>query len=115
MQYVILIYDAESAYEQASEDVLGTMYAQHAAFGEGNDAAVQGGKELQSTSTATCVRPDGAGSYAVTDGPFAETKEALGGFYVVDAPDLDAAIELAKQVPVFPGGGLEIRPVAVHG
>ena len=63
-------------------------------------------------STATTVRPDGDGGFTVTDGPFVETKEALGGYYLVEAADLDEAIELAKQVPVL-DGGVEVRPIMV--
>ena len=58
------------------------------------------------------MRPDGAGGFTVTDGPFVESKEALGGYYLVEAADLDEAIELAKQVPVL-SGGLEVRPIMV--
>jgi hypothetical protein len=75
---------------------------------------VKGGEALQSVSTATTVRPDGAGGFTVTDGPFVESKEALGGYYLVEAADLDEAIELAKQVPVL-NGGLEVRPIMVFG
>ncbi|MDT4917804.1 MAG: hypothetical protein QOH89_2504, partial [Pseudonocardiales bacterium] len=61
-------------------------------------------------TTATTVRPDGADGFTVTDGPFVETKEALGGYYLVEAADLDEAIALAKQIPVV-SGGLEVRPI----
>ena len=67
---------------------------------------------LEPTATATSVRSDGAGGFTVTDGPFAETKEALGGYYLITADDLDAAIAIAKQVPA-PFGGVEVRPVMV--
>jgi hypothetical protein len=111
-QYLILIYDNEAAYEQASADQNGKMMAGHQEFGTNNSSAIAGGNALQPVSTATTVRPDGAGGFTITDGPFLETKEALGGYYLVEAPDLDAAIELAKQVPVF-DGGLEVRPIMV--
>ena len=68
------------------------------------------GEALQPTATATSLHRDGAGGYTVTDGPFVETKEALGGFYLLEAPDLDAAIELAREI-LAPAGGLEIRPI----
>ena len=64
---------------------------------------------MQPTGTATSIRNNGA---TVTDGPFAETKEALGGYYLIEAPDLDAAIAIAKQVP-HRFGGVEVRPVMV--
>ncbi|MDI3340294.1 MAG: YciI family protein [Sphaerobacter sp.] len=68
------------------------------------------GEGLKPTTFATTIRFTGP-TPVVTDGPFAETKEYLGGFYVIDVPDLDAAIEWAKQVPYMEGGAIEIRPV----
>jgi hypothetical protein len=82
----------------------------HRAFSEARGNAILGGNALQPTSTATVVRADGAGGFTVTDGPFTETKEALGGYYLVEAADLDEAIAMAKQVPT-PFGGIEIRPI----
>lgn len=69
-----------------------------------------GGNALQPTGTATAVRKDSSGAFAITDGAFAETKEALGGYYLIDAADLDEAIAVAKQVPA-PFGGVEVRPI----
>jgi hypothetical protein len=111
-QYLILIYGNEGDYAEAGQDVLDEVMQGHIAFGEKNAAAVQGGNALQPTSTATTVRPDGAGGSTVTDGPFAETKEALGGYYLVEAADLDEAIDIAKQVPAK-FGGVEVRPIMV--
>ncbi|MFN2561547.1 MAG: YciI family protein [Jatrophihabitans sp.] len=111
-QYLILIYDNEAAYERLTADENVKMMDGHQQFGTKNADAIVGGNALQSVTTATTLRPDGADGFTITDGPFVETKEALGGYYVVEAPDLDAAIELAKQVPVFEGG-LEIRPIMV--
>lgn len=111
-QYLILIYGDEAAYASASQEVSDEITAGHTAFGEKNDAAIQGGNALQATSTATTVRSDGADGFTVTDGPFVETKEALGGYYLVEAADLDEAIALAKQVPSN-FGALEIRPIMV--
>ncbi len=112
-QYLILIYDDEVAYQEADEERNGHIMSGHQAFGEKNAAAIVGGNALQPTTTATTVRPDGADGFTVTDGPFAETKEALGGYYLVEAADLDEAIELAKQIPVL-AGGLEVRPIMVY-
>ena len=81
-------------------------------FAEKNGAAILGGNALQPASTATSVRPDGNGGFAVTDGPFVETKEALGGYYLVEADDLDAAVEMAQQIPTAEGG-VEVRPIMV--
>jgi hypothetical protein len=110
-QYLILIYDDEATWAKASEDDVQRVHAGHGLFAEKNGEAIAGGNALQPTSTATCVRPEGD-SFSVTDGPFVETKEALGGYYLVEAPDLDAAIELAKQIPVL-SGGVEVRPIMV--
>lgn len=113
-QYLILIYDEEAAWMNASEDVANELMAKHNAFGEKNGKAVLGGNALQSVSTATTLRPDGSGGLTVTDGPFVETKEALGGYYLVEAADLDEAIEMARQVPLAgASGGLEVRPTMV--
>jgi hypothetical protein len=111
-QYLILIYDDEAAWESAPPDTGERIMRGHQAFAEKNGAAVAGGNALQPTGTATTVRPDGADGFTVTDGPFVETKEALGGYYLVEAADLDEAISLAKQVPVL-SGGLEVRPIMV--
>jgi hypothetical protein len=111
-QYLILIYEDESGYANATPEVIGEVMEGHNAFGEANAKAIQGGNALQPTSTATTVRPDGAGGFTVTDGPFLETKEALGGYYLVEAADLDEAIALAKQVPAK-FGVLEVRPIMV--
>jgi hypothetical protein len=111
-QYLILIYDNEAAYERLTADENVKMMDGHQQFGAKNADAIVGGNALQSVTTATTLRPDGADGFTITDGPFVETKEALGGYYLVEAPDLDAAIELAKQIPVFEGG-LEIRPIMV--
>ena len=67
---------------------------------------------MEPTTTATSIRTSLGGDVTVTDGPFAETKEALGGYYLIEAPDLDAAIALAKKVPAR-FGGVEVRPVMV--
>ena len=108
-QYLILIYEAESEYAVATADVMGEIMQAHGAFAsgvEGHGATRLGGAWLQPTSTATSVR----GGSDVTDGPFVETKEALGGYYLIDAPDLDVALAVAKTVPAR-FGGVEVRPV----
>ena len=109
-QYLILIYEDEAQYAAASPEVLGEVMQAHNDFAaqvEQHGAKLLGGNALQPTGTATSVR----GS-EVTDGPFVETKEALGGYYVVDAPDLDAALAVAKLCPAR-FGGVEVRPVMV--
>jgi len=108
-QYVVLIYENESDYATASPEVYGEVMDAHNRFSE--EYAARGGKldgqALQGTDTATSIRGD-----VVTDGPFVETKEALGGFYLIDADDLDQAIKIAGMVPAR-FGGVEVRPVMV--
>ena len=112
-QYLLLIYENEKGYEQPSSDLWNQMMQAHGAFSKGvveQGGKILGGEALQPTATATSVRTGSTGDHAVTDGPFVETKEALGGFYIVEAADLDQAITFAKQCPA-PFGGIEVRPV----
>lgn len=111
-EYAILIYDDEAELAKASPETWDLLLKQHTEFGENHGKVIRGGHGLQPTSTATSVRRAASGDFAVTDGPFPETKEILGGFYIVEAPDLDAAIVIAKDVPA-PFGGVEVRPVMV--
>jgi hypothetical protein len=107
-QYMILIYEDEASYATASPEVLGEVMQAHNDFAaqvEQHGAKLLGGEALQSTGTATSIR----GS-EVTDGPFVETKEVLGGFYLIDAPDLDTALAIGKLCPAR-FGGAEVRPV----
>jgi hypothetical protein len=111
-EYLVLIYDDEAAMASAGQDTWDQLMKDHTQFGEANAKAIRGGNALQPTSTATTIRKNDSGKPAVTDGPFAETKEVLGGYYLVEAADLDEAIAIAKQVPA-PFGGVEVRPVMV--
>ena len=111
-QYLILIYEAEASYASATPEVWGEVSQAHTVFGTDNEAKILGGNALQPTETATSIRSDGAGGLTVTDGPFAETKEALGGYYLIEAADLDEAIAIAKQCPAR-FGGIEVRPIMV--
>jgi hypothetical protein len=108
-RYLVLIYEAEGVSPLGARD---PEYDKHWSFIRDHKDDIVASEALQPTSTATSLRRDASGQYAVTDGPFVETKEALGGFYLLDAPDLDAAIVLAREIPA-PYGGLEIRPVMV--
>ncbi|MCW2919448.1 MAG: YCII-related protein [Actinomycetia bacterium] len=105
-QYVVLIYEDETAWANAGTEEYERALLGHQEFMKNNAAALRGGNALEPTSTATSVRNDSV----VTDGAFAETKEALGGFYLIEAADLDEALAVAKQVPA-PYGGVEVRPV----
>jgi hypothetical protein len=113
-QYLVLIYGNESAAEAAGEKAWQELHTGHMEFGAKNEQSIAGGNALQSVSTATSIRSNGKGDFVVTDGPFAETKEALGGYYLIEAEDLDEAIAVAKQVPA-PFGGVEVRPIRVIG
>ena len=86
--------------------------AGHQAFGEKHKASIRGGNALQPAATATSLRRDATGGLTVTDGAFAEAKEVLGGYYLVDAANLDDAIRIAGDVPA-PFGGVEVRPIRV--
>lgn len=112
-EYLVLIYGDEQSWANAADpESLHDVLHAHEVFGKNNEAALRGGNALQPTSTATSIRADDSGGFSVTDGPFAETKEALGGYYLIDAADLDEAIAIAKQVPAR-FGGVEVRPIMV--
>jgi hypothetical protein len=111
-EYLVLIYENEESWAQADAEAFGQMMAGHQSFGEKNAAALRGGNALEPSSTATSLRRNGSGEFAATDGPFAETKEQIGGYYVIEAADLDAALAVAKQIPAK-FGGVEVRPVRV--
>jgi hypothetical protein len=111
MKYALLIYGSEAGYEKLTDEESKELYARHNAFAANLGEAVSGGAELRPTTTATTVRHKGD-EQLVTDGPFAEAAEQLGGFYLVEAKDLDEAIEFAKQVPTLPGNAIEVRPLA---
>jgi hypothetical protein len=111
MQYMLLIYEDERIFgEEEDNPALQEIVAKHGQFAQSLGEALKGGAGLKSTATATTVRT-ASGSQAIHDGPFAETKEQLGGYYVVDVPDLDAAIALAKRIPMMGNGAVEIRPL----
>jgi hypothetical protein len=112
MQYLLLIYANEADWDSIPGGEVSAMMAEFGAFTEGIIASghYKGGNRLDSVSTATTVRVRD-GKRSVTDGPFAETKEQLGGYYLVDAKDLDEAIELAARIPGARVGSIEIRPI----
>ena len=113
-RYAALIYSEEPT-EQPSEEEIGQVMADYVEFGEkSREAGVNlGGEALHDTNTATTVRVEGGkgGEIITTDGPFAETKEALGGFYLLQASDLDDAIKWASQIPGAWHGRVEVRPI----
>ena len=115
MQYLLMIHGEEGEWESLSEDERGAVREQFMQFADRareSGALVRSG-ELQPTDRATTVRVAN-GETIVTDGPYAETKEALGGFFLVECDSIDAAVGLAEQLPQ-PGksGAVEVRPVHV--
>ena len=115
MQYALLIYTPEPA-EEPSQEELATQMEGYNTFSQHirDRNAMLGGEALDSVATATTVRVID-GKTVTTDGPFAETKETLGGFYLVEAADLDEAISFAAMIPGAQRGCIEVRPVWDYG
>ena len=112
MKYMLLIYGAPGAEPTYGTREFQTMMASFAAFNEkaGADGVLRGGEGLQGIETATSLRVRG-GKVETMDGPFAETREHLGGYYVLEVPDLDAALRYAAMIPVAGYGTIEVRPL----
>jgi hypothetical protein len=111
MKYGLFIYEDETIYgPDKAGPKMQEIVSKHMAFSQGLGAKRIGGAGLAATATATTVRTTG-GKKTVHDGPFAEAKEQLGGFYLVEAANLDEAIEIAKKLPVLQDGAIEIRPL----
>ena len=112
MKYLAIIYNDESLYANASPEDVGAVFAAHGKFGEDSRAAgvFVGGEGLQGTNTATTVRVRD-GERMLTDGPYAETKEQIGGYYLLDCKDLDDALNWASQIPEAKSGAIEVRPI----
>ena len=111
MRYLLLIYNTEPT-EAVPEELMADEQAGYNAFTAAirETGQFEAGEALQPTSTATTVRVEN-GRTITTDGPFAETKEQLGGFYLVECRDIDEAIELAARIPGATHGSIEIRPI----
>jgi hypothetical protein len=109
VRYLLLITGTENRLNGGDE--------RHQAWGAYTQALIdsnkmRGGERLRPAATATTVRLDGGGKVLLSDGPFAETKEQLGGFYLVDATNLDDAVDMASKMPhLQDGGGVEVRPI----
>lgn len=112
MLYALLIYQAEEVSESYSESEYADVMAAHGRLHEKSKGAGDfvGASRLMPTSSATTLRDAGAG-VTVTDGPFAETKEQFGGFYILDCENLDEAMDYAKMLPHVATGAIEIRPI----
>jgi hypothetical protein len=115
MQYVLLIYGDENDWRTIGEDEWKAIDAEYGAFSD--DLRAQGklidANELQGTETATTVRVR-EGEVLMTDGPFAETKECLGGYFLIEADWLEEALEWAARIPNARDGVIEVRPVAMR-
>ena len=111
MQYMLMIYEDESQFgADKNNPQIKALIAQHMEFSKSLGATRVGGEGLAATASATTVRRSGD-EHISHDGPFIEAREQLGGFYLIDVPDLDAALEIAKKIPLLTSGSIEIRPV----
>jgi hypothetical protein len=114
MEYLLILYGDEKRSSKMTQEEMGRVLGAYRAYTSAlKDSGVyKGGNPLQSTETATTIR--GAGSDArVADGPYADTKEQLAGYYLIDVPDLDAALSWAKRCPATERGSVEVRPIRV--
>jgi hypothetical protein len=116
MKYLLMIYSNEADFAQATPEQMEAVMGEYFAFTKDltERGINKGAESLHDTSQATTLRMQN-GKYVVTDGPFAETKEQLGGYYLIDCKDLNEAIEIAKQCPGSKHGSIELRPVMVFG
>jgi hypothetical protein len=110
VQYALLIYEDETFWQRSSPEELGRIMTGYRAFSQQGGDRITGGAALHPTATATTVRVRD-GERLLTDGPFAETREQLGGFYMVEAGSLDEALEQAARIPGAESGCIEVRPV----
>lgn len=115
MQYLLLIYRNEAQQSQMAPADYQKLLAEYSAYTQSivQSGNFKAGDGLQPTSTATTVRVR-EGKILATDGPFAETREQLGGYYLVEASDLDAAIAMAARIPGARDGSIEVRPVMIY-
>ncbi len=116
MKYLCLIYDEESKLGAMSKTEMDALMGEFFAFTENvkKSGHYLGGEALKPVHTATTVRVRG-GKMSTTDGPFAETKEQLGGYYLIEARDLNDAIQVASKIPSARIGSIEVRPIEVFG
>ncbi len=112
MQYLCLIYGDETVLQKMSKSEADKLHAEYFAFSDGirSSGHYVGGNPLEPTSAATTLRVRN-GKLSTTDGPFAETKEQLGGYYLIEARDLNEAIQVAGRIPGVRVGSVEVRPV----
>ena len=115
MQYLLMIFQNEAEYAKLDPATSQKMLAEYQTFTQGiiQSGSFKAGDRLQPTTTATTVRVRD-GKIMTTDGPFAETREQLGGYYLVEAKDLDDAVALAARIPEAKRGSIEVRPVMIY-
>ena len=115
MQYLLMIYSNEVEYAKIDPATSQKILAEYGAFTQSiiQSGNFKAGDRLQPTTTATTVRVKD-GKVMTTDGPFAETREQLGGYYLVEAKDLDAALGIAAKIPGARYGSIEVRPIWVY-
>ena len=115
MQYLVLIYDDEKAWDRMPKPESDKVFAAYMAYSEemAKAGVMRAGDALKPTATATTVRLRD-GKTLITDGPFAETKEQLGGYYLIEAKDLDEALKIAARIPSARYGSIEVRPIMVY-
>ena len=115
MEYLLLIYNNESETAKLGQAQLGTMYQEFMTLTTSiqQSGNFKAGQQLQDVATATTVRVRD-GKRTVTDGPFAETREQLGGFYWIQAKDLDEALAIAERIPSARWGSIEVRPIVTR-
>ena len=116
MKYLCLIYDDEKIFTRMSKEEMGALMGEYNAFTDGikKSGHYVAGEALKPVHTATTVRVRN-GKMSTTDGPFAETKEQLGGYYMIEARDLNEAIQIAAKIPSARTGSVEVRPIEVFG
>jgi hypothetical protein len=112
MKYLCLIYEDESRFATTPKPDIDNIMSEYRAFGESirKSGHYVAGHQLQTTDTATTVRSRN-GKVSTTDGPFAETKEQLGGFFLIEAKDLNDAVQVASRIPSVRFGSIEVRPI----
>jgi hypothetical protein len=114
MQYLLMIYGDEEIWNNRTEEENEAVSKKYGAFGKEFASAIVGANRLQTTSVATTVQVRD-GKILTTDGPFAETKEQLGGYYLVEAANLDEAVAMAAKIPGARDGSIEVRPIMTMG
>ncbi len=116
MEYLLLIYEDETVAQNMTEEEQQALFVEYGTFTENivKSGKYKGGEALKPVSTATSVRVRD-GKVLTTDGPFAETREQLGGYYYVEAEDLDEACAIAAKIPGARTGTVEVRPIQKYG